>query len=67
MSWNIKEIILTHSFSAGKTPPQMGGNDGRLVGRNVSKILPLVTDIYASIKTHFLENEAWIYRSGTEV
>jgi len=37
------------------------------VGRNVSKILPLVTDIYANIKTNFLENEAWFYRSGIEV
>jgi hypothetical protein len=37
------------------------------VGRNVSKILPLVTDIYANIKTNFLEKEAWFYRSGIEV
>jgi hypothetical protein len=37
------------------------------VGRTVSKILPLMTDIYAIIKTHFLEKEAWFYRSGIEV
>ena len=33
----------------------------------VSKILPLVTDIYPIIKTHFLEKEAWFHRSGIEV
>jgi hypothetical protein len=43
------------------------GGAGSLLESQVSKFLPLVTDIYTSKKRHFLENQGWFYKGEIQV